>query len=147
MSQSELLSTIGVVIVVLVLVLALKARSERALLRSGGRLSVGDGGSPAAPGSGQTSSDVASDDILVNVPEVARPQVKEALEALGSRVLSSAAFKRIVNVNVKTVVKVPTKEMADAIAARERAKGFDVEIIPPDQSGDTHWQVTAQKPG
>jgi hypothetical protein len=143
MTQAEILLAIAVAIVVLVLVFALKAMSERALLRGGGRLSV-DATTPVASGDAKTST--VDDAILANVPEAARPQVQLALDAaLTSRAASPVEAKFKFNLNVKTVIKVPTKEMADMVAAREQAHGMEVQIISPEESGDKLWQVTAIK--
>jgi len=49
-----------------------------------------------------------------------------------------------IKANVKMVFKLPSKEVADAVAERERAKGMSVVVTPPDAT-DQHWRVTSTK--
>jgi hypothetical protein len=49
-----------------------------------------------------------------------------------------------IKANVKMIFKLPSKEAAEAVAERERAKGMSVVVTPPDAT-DQNWRVTSTK--
>jgi hypothetical protein len=153
----ETYTIIGVAVVAaVVLVLLFKARTDRFLRAGGGRVTM-ESQSPQSQSSTSTIAVPASRDpstqadaiesALAEVPEAARAQAEQVFKGLSA----SHGFNIRVNANIKTVIRVQTKELADAIAQRERAKGMDVSIIEPtgaagpDGKVDNLWTVTASK--
>jgi len=49
-----------------------------------------------------------------------------------------------IKTNVKRIFKLPNKDVAEAVAERERAKGMSVVVTPPDATDQT-WRVTSTK--
>lgn len=47
-----------------------------------------------------------------------------------------------IKTNVTMTFKLPSKEIAEAVAERERAKGMSVVVTPPDAT-DQNWRVTS----
>lgn len=153
----ETYTIIGVAVVsAVVLVMLFKARTDRFLQAGGGRVTM-ESQSPASQSStanvtipatgGPTAQADAIESALAEIPEAARVQAEQAFKGLSA----SHGFNIRVNANIKTVIRVQKKELADAIAQRERAKGMDVSIIEPtgavgpDGKPDNLWTVTASK--
>ncbi|HET9341465.1 MAG TPA: hypothetical protein VFO25_00950 [Candidatus Eremiobacteraceae bacterium] len=49
-----------------------------------------------------------------------------------------------IKTDVTRIFELPSKDLAEAVAERERAKGMSVVVAPPDASGQM-WRVTATK--
>lgn len=49
-----------------------------------------------------------------------------------------------IKTNVTMMFKLPNKEVAEAVAERERAKGMSVVVTPPDAT-DQNWRVTSTR--
>jgi hypothetical protein len=155
----ETYTIIGVMVVaVVVLVLFLKARTDRFLREGGGRVTM-ESQSPntssststsniAVPASADPSTQAdAIESALGGLPDTARATAELAFNALKA----SRGLNMSLKTNIKTTVRVQSKELADAIAQRERARGMNVTVIEPtgaagpDGKVDNLWTVTASK--
>jgi hypothetical protein len=141
---------------VVVLVLLLKARTDRFLREGGGRVTM-ESQSPQSQSSTSTIAVPASADpstqadaiesALGGLPDTARATAELAFNALKA----SRGLNMSLKTNIKTTVRVQSKELADAIAQRERARGMNVTVIEPtgaagpDGKVDNLWTVTASK--
>src|SRR5690242_21920652 len=87
----------------------------------------------AVPQSSSTSSAVADavESMVASVPEPGFPSPQPGIHLA-------------IKTNVKRIFKLPSKEVADAVAERERAKGMSVIVTPPDATDQT-WRVTSTK--
>jgi hypothetical protein len=146
------------VVAVVVLVLLLKARTDRFLREGGGRVTM-ESQSPntssststsniAVPASADPSTQAdAIESALGGLPDTARATAELAFNALKA----SRGLNMSLKTNIKTTVRVQSKELADAIAQRERARGMNVTVIEPtgaagpDGKVDNLWTVTASK--
>jgi hypothetical protein len=148
------------VFAVVVLVLLLKARTDRFLRAGGGRVTM-ESQSPntssstststsniAVPASADPSTQAdAIESALGGLPDTARATAELAFNALKA----SRGLNMSLKTNIKTTVRVQSKELADAIAQRERARGMNVTVIEPtgavgpDGKVDNLWTVTASK--
>lgn len=76
--------------------------------------------------------------------------VADALESMLASLpeTESARHEPGTNMSIKTNVtmmfKLPNKEVAEAVAERERAKGMSVVVTPPDAT-DQNWRVTSTR--
>jgi hypothetical protein len=121
-----------IVVVILAMILWTRAQADRSIAKGSGRLTID--AQPAASqvtlpaSSGAAAQADAIESAISGIPDIAR------------------APNIFVKRSIRTVIKVPTKELADAIAQRERAKGMDVEVSPPD-ANESKWIVTSQNVG
>jgi len=81
-----------------------------------------------------------------SAPSVVADAVESVLGSL-PEVESAAPLPGVhlsIKTNFKMMFKATSKEVAEAVAGRERAKGMSVVVTPPDAT-DQHWRVTSTK--
>jgi len=135
--MSQTLILIAAVIVAAALGYALGRARGRAALGTQGRLTldsqVTTTSGKLAVSSSSTSSAVAdaveSTVDSLPVPELPTPEPGVHVS---------------IKTNVKRIFMLPNKDVAEAVAERERAKGMSVVVEPPDATDQT-WRVTSTK--
>jgi hypothetical protein len=150
---------IALVVILLLLVSTIVAgrMSERRLKSSAGLLrddaASGDGVIRMKTTSAATpeAQAAAIENALAGLPNVVRNQVQHVVDQNVATIANSKWPSMVrVNTTVKMVFKVPTKEVADALAATERALGMEVEVTAPsgvdaDGKPNTVWLVNSRK--
>ena len=135
--MSETLIVVAAAIVAAVFGYALARARGRGETASQGRLTL-DSQVPAATTKLTTFMSSSSSTVADAVESMvaSQPEPAPIPPPTGAHVSIKASVTRI--------FKLPSKDLADAIAERERAQGMSVVVAPPDSTNPT-WRVTSTK--
>lgn len=129
---------VAAVIVAALVGYALGRAHGRDVPRSQGRLTLGT--QPITPTTTQLASVPPS--MLADIADELESALKAAEPSAGDLIRPGAHMS--VKIDLRRTFKFASKELADAVAERERAKGMNVVVTPPDAT-DEHWRVDSTK--